>query len=113
MSAAESSLIRDTPLPPSLQPLFWDCDFAQLDWQQHRDFIVRRVLAEGSWEAICWLRARVGDPGLREWIERHEGRSLSPQQLRFWELVLDLPTEAVNTWLRSAERTIWEGRIRR
>jgi hypothetical protein len=113
MSSAESPSSRVAQVPSSLRSLFWDCDFAQLDWQQHRDFIIRRVLAEGSWDAICWLRARLGDPLLREWIERHQGRSLSPQQLRFWELILELPREAVDTWLRSEERTIWEGRTRR
>ena len=48
MASDESSSRRVSPLPPPLRSLFWDCDFAQLDWQQHRDFIIRRVLAEGS-----------------------------------------------------------------
>jgi len=113
MASDESSSRRVSPLPPPLRSLFWDCDFAQLDWQQHRDFIIRRVLAEGSWDAVCWLRNELGDPPLRDWIERHQGRSLSPQQLRFWELILDLPKESVDTWLRSEERKIWEGRIHR
>jgi hypothetical protein len=93
--------------------LFWDCDFATLDWQQHRDFIVRRVLASGTWDAVCWLRTRLGDPALAGWIGQHEGRSLSSQQLRFWELILDLPAELVNAWLQSDERRIWEGRAGR
>jgi hypothetical protein len=113
MTPAESSSSRVANVPPALQSLFWDCDFVQLDWHEHRDFIIRRVLAAGPWEAVCWLRTELGDPLLRDWIERHQGRSLSPQQLRFWELILDLPREAVDTWLRSEGRTIWEGRIRR
>ena len=96
-----------------LRPLFWDCEFDQLDWEQHRDFVIRRVLESGTWDTICWLRRELGDAALREWICRYQGRSLSPQQLRFWELILDLPAESVDVWLRSPSRAVWEGRIRK
>jgi len=113
MSVHNSTSACATELPETLRPLFWDCDFAQLDWQQHRDFIVRRILASGPWDAVCWLRTRLGDQTLAAWIVQHEGRSLSSQQLRFWELILDLPAELVNAWLQSDERRIWEGRATR
>ncbi len=113
MSSAELSPTHVAGLPESLRPLFWDCDFDRLDWREHHDFVMHRVLAEGTWEAVCWLRREVGDSPLREWILRHQGRSLSPQQLRYWQLVLDLPKDAVDAWLRSEERSIWEQRPRR
>jgi hypothetical protein len=96
-----------------LRPLFWDTDFDRLDWGEHRDFVVRRVLSAGTWDAIRWLRAELGDPALRLWIEQHEGRGLSSRQLRFWELVLDLPSASVDQWLDSEGRKIWEGKQRR
>ncbi len=83
-------------LPEMLRPLFWDCDFDQVSWRDHRDYVVRRVLSAGTWDAVCWLRAGLGDVALRQWIEQHEGRGLSSRQLRFWEVVLDLPPELVN-----------------
>ena len=95
-----------------LRPLFWDCDFDHVSWREHEDFVVRRVLSEGTWESVCWLRVQVGDCALRQWIERHRGRPLSRQQLRFWELVLDLPSGLVDAWLASEGRKIWEGRTR-
>lgn len=99
-------------LPEMLRPLFWDSDFERVSWQINRDYVVRRVLTAGKWEAICWLRAELGDAALRRWIEQHEGRGLSSRQLRFWELVLDLPRGLVDAWLRSEGRRIWEGRGR-
>lgn len=96
-------------LPEMLRRWFWDCDFDQLTWEEHRDFVVRRVLSAGTWDAVCWLRARLGDSALRQWIQQHQGRSLSSPQLRFWELVLDLAPGLVDTWLASPGRKIWEG----
>jgi hypothetical protein len=113
MFAADSTSADPAGFPESLRSLFWDCDFDALDWQQHRDFVIGRVLVAGSWDAICWVRRTVGDDALREWIQRRQGRSLSPQQLRYWELVLELPAELVDAWLESEERQIWEGRLRR
>lgn len=98
------------PLPEALRRWFWDCDFDALTWEEHRDFVVRRILSVGTWDAVCWLRTNVGDPALRQWIEQHQGRGLSSQQLRFWELVLDLAPDLLDTWLASPERRIWEGR---
>ena len=110
MSFAEKTLSPPECLPQRLQPLFWDQDFAQVDWQRHRDFVIGRILEAGPWDAIGWLRKEVGDDAVREWIERHRGRSLSGEQLRFWQLILDLPAEAVDAWLQSPERKIWERR---
>jgi hypothetical protein len=113
MSLAESPAKEVAKLPEMLRPLFWDCDFDRLDWLRDRDFVTGRILVHGPWEAICWLRGEVGDEGVRDWIVDHEGRELSRQQIRFWELILDLPADLVATWLQSESRKIWEGRIRR
>ena len=100
-------------LPAFLQPYFWDHDFARLDWESHRNFIIRRVLQAGNWEALIWLREQLGDNVLRRWIEEHRGGGLSPRQLRFWELLLELPHAEVNQWVAVARNTIWERRIQR
>jgi hypothetical protein len=110
MSVVESTPSPRRELPELLRPLFWDHDFAELDWQRDREFIIGRLLEVGPWEAICWLRREVGDDALRAWIERHQGRPLRRDQLRFWQLILDLPGETVDAWLQSPERKIWEPR---
>lgn len=95
-----------------LRELFWDHDFAALNWKDDHDLITMRVLASGSWDAVTWLRLRLGDQALRKWIEQHQGRGLSPQQLRFWELILGLSHRQVNIWLARKERQIWDKRTR-
>jgi hypothetical protein len=110
---------NSTPTPPSdslslpeaFRPFFWDCDFSRLSWKENRDFIISRVLSHGTWEAIQWLREMVGDESLRDYLVAHHGKGLSPHQLRFWELVLHLPDQAVSAWLNDARRTVWDQRV--
>lgn len=105
--------VHSPRLPAKLRALFWDYDFAALTWGDDCDLIIGRVLAAGNWEAVTWLRSRVGDRALRDWIEQHQGRGLSPQQLYFWELVVGLPHRQVNRWLAAEGRQIWQERVRR
>ena len=90
---------------------FGTTTFKTLTWDDDRDLIIARVLASGTWEAITWLRARLGDQALCEWIEHRRGRGLSPRQLRFWEVMLDLPHRQVNAWLQAEGRKIWDQRV--
>ena len=113
MSSAESRQSDLVELPEQLRGLFWDHDFSQLDWQSHRDFIIGRVLEAGCLETIRWLRSVVDDDGLRDWIGRHQGRPLDGKQLRFWQVILEIPAEQVDQWLASPGRKIWEGRRHR
>lgn len=101
---------RKTPLPESLRRLFWDYDFSRLSWDGDRDLVTARVLAAGSWRDIGWLRSRLGDETLAAWITARRGRGLSPQQLRFWELILGLPTADVDAWLEARRSDPWDRR---
>jgi hypothetical protein len=99
-----------TKLPNELRPLFWDHDFGCLTWDDDQDLVIGRVLSAGDLPAVRWLRSRLGDAGLREWLLRRQGAGLSPRQLRFWELILGLPHRQVNDWLRAPSRTSWDHR---
>jgi hypothetical protein len=70
--------------------LFWDVDTRALDPEAHEDFILGRVLTEGSWEAIGALRAEVGDDALRTFVIRAPHR-LTARARRFFEVVLSIP----------------------
>lgn len=94
-------------VPPQLEPLLWDHDPSTLSWEEDRDFLIGRVLREGPWNTVCWLRDRVGDDALRDWIESHEGRGLSPKKLRFWELILEMPSDVVDPWVERAQNSPW------
>ncbi len=94
-------------LPHFLKPLFWEYQFEDLNWEEDRDLVISRVLGAGQWDAIQWLRQRVTPQELRAWIIERRGRGLSPAQLRFWELILDLPHRDVNAWLAAMRRDPW------
>ena len=112
MKRQDSRSVQSPRLPTMLRALFWDYDFKALTWTNDRDLIIGRVLASGTWDAVTWLRAHVGDRVLRDWIMHRQGRGLSPQQLCFWELILRLPHRQVNTWLAAKERQLWDKRAR-
>jgi hypothetical protein len=94
-------------LPEQLRPLFWDYMFSQLSLTKDRDLIIRRVLSNGSWDAVRWLRKRLGDRELREWLIDHRGRGLTARQLRFWGVLYDLPPRQVNQWVKTAQTGVW------
>ena len=102
---------RRSGLPARLRPLFWDYDFAALNRKEDRDLVTARVLASGDWQTLRWLRRRLGDPALRAWIRSRGGRGLTPRQLRYWELILELPHREVNAWLADEARQIWDRRL--
>ena len=107
-------MIRDgstAELPDHLRRYFWDHDPSQLSWDHSRHTIVRRLLESRGWDAVRWLRARMGDDELREFLERRLGRGMSPKRLRFWALVLSLPRELVDEWIAAQQSNPWTRRM--
>jgi hypothetical protein len=97
-------------LPSSVKKLFWDLNPRALRWDRDREQIIGRILASGPWETVKWLRSTAGDEAIRSWIEEHEGRGLSPRQLRFWQVIVEIPRRRVDAWLRSEGRQVWDRR---
>jgi hypothetical protein len=89
-----------------LRPAFWDVPFETLSWEEHRDFIIRRILQSGTFEMIRWLRTRLDDDALREWLKEHRGRGLSPRQIHYWKAVLGLSPGMVDHWI-TAQEQVW------
>lgn len=96
--------------PNHVQALFWDVDPRQVSLDRDVAFILGRVLSAGGFRSIQWLRTVLGDGVIRSYLERTRGRHLSARQLRFWEVILDLPRPMVEGWLRDEARKIWERR---
>lgn len=94
-------------LPKNLRVYFWDYPSTKLSLKTDRDLIICRLLTNGSWDSIQWLRKQISDNALREWLIVHHGRGLSPRQLRFWEVVLNLPPRQVNLWVQIARNSVW------
>jgi hypothetical protein len=99
--------MSNNSLPKKLKPYFWDYSFSDLSLKSDRELIIRRILSSGSWDTIKWLRKQIGDVQLKNWIITKNGRGLTPNQLRFWELVLDLPHNKVNQWVKTARTSVW------
>jgi hypothetical protein len=74
---------RTTRLPEHLRRLFWDYRFGSLSWDRDRDLVTQRLLAYGDLKVIRWLRQKLGDELLAEWLTQRRGAGLSPQQLHF------------------------------
>ena len=105
--SASRSVRTSASLPKSFRSYFWDYSFKDISWPKDSDLIIRRLLTNGSWESIQWLRKRIGDEELRRWLIVHQARGLSPRQIRFWSLVLGLPKLRVETWTRTARSSPW------
>lgn len=98
-------------LPSDFKGLFWEYDFNSLTWEQDSDLIITRVLTTGDWEAVRWVRSRIGNDGVRDWIERRRGRGMNKKRLRFWELVLDIPSGIVDEWICDADAYAHRGEV--
>lgn len=100
-------------LPDELRGFFWDYDTDQLWWEDSRHTIVLRLLEKGGMQAIRWLRQRMTDEEIRDFIVRRRGRGISPRRLRFWSLVVEIPRHDVDEWIETARRNPWQTRTRR
>ncbi|MGH9769678.1 MAG: RNA polymerase sigma factor RpoD [Blastocatellia bacterium] len=104
--------VTATNLPSHLKPLFWEYNFNRLRWPEDKSLVISRVLSVGKLDDLRWLMRQIGKQRLVEWIRHRRGRGLSPQQLRFWQLVLPLPAHEVDEWLSDPTRT-WDKRAAR
>jgi hypothetical protein len=100
-------------LPDELRAFFWDYDTHGLSWERNRHTIVLRLLEKGGLHAVRWLRMQVSDREIREFIVRRRGRGISPQRLRFWSLLLDIPRPEVDEWIETARGNPWQKRTHR
>lgn len=100
-------------LPEALRRFFWDQDFDRLRWPEDMEAVARRLLYAGDGPALAWLRKEMGDGRLRDLIRATRGRDLDGPQLRFWQIVLDLPEAEVDAWLADPGRRVWEERVAR
>jgi hypothetical protein len=99
-------------LPRSVASLFWDYPGRRLSLARDRELVVRRILAEGGLLHVRYIRRRVGDDVIRDVLQRSQARGLSPQRIRFWQLLLDVPVPLANAWVRSARAGTWARRRR-
>jgi hypothetical protein len=92
--------------------LFWDYPEKRLTLARDREVVIRRILAEGGLLHVRFIRKRVGEEAIRDVLVSSRARGLSPQRIRFWQLLLDVPADLANAWVRSARAGTWARRRR-
>jgi hypothetical protein len=106
-------VLNERGLPEHFSQYFWDCDFKTVSWRKHKESLVLRLLARGTWNDIQWFRGRVGDAWLRAWLVKRRGKAVDRPTLKFWALVLHIPEKTVSLWLADESRKIWDQRFQR
>ena len=90
--------------------LFWDYPGKRLSLARDHELVIRRILVEGGLQHVRFARRRIGDDAIREVLVRSQARGLSPQRIRFWQLLLDVPARLANAWVRTARAGTWARR---
>lgn len=76
-------------LPSSFAPLFHNYVFDTIDADRHAGFVIKTVLARGTWEQIRWLFEYYGAEKVREvFLDDYYGLQTLPESTRrLWELL--------------------------
>lgn len=98
-------------VPKSVLTLFWEYDKRSISWSKDKDLITKKILRQGSWEDVCWLRSKIDDDELRSWLISHDGAGLDAKQLRYWQLILGIPGHVVNKWIQFFRENPWSRRM--
>ena len=77
---------RKTTLPGTVQKYFWDCDIKELSLEEHRHFIIERILNFGDDDAVRWLLDHTKPASIKNVVQH--GRNLSEKTRNFWNIMM-------------------------
>ncbi len=72
-------------LVQQLAPLFWDRDLRESDLDEHRDWVIARVLTSGDREDVRAVRATFDREAILRAVAR---RDVDPRTRNYWHLIL-------------------------
>ena len=78
-------MIMEASIPAHL---FWDTDPDQLDPEQHRAYIIERVLEHGNEKDAEWLFTEYARPAITDVLEK--SRRISAKSKNYWGIILGL-----------------------
>lgn len=84
-TARPATPTTDDALAALLRPLFWDVDLTAAHIEENPEWVLRRVLQIGDWDAVRAVRLRYGDDAVRAAAEH---RSMDARTRQFWRVVL-------------------------
>lgn len=76
-----------------LMELLWDVDIATLDQDQHRQFLIERILRYGNPKSIRWLLANYRDTEIIAVVK--SGKNLDRKTANYWAIHYHIPKEEV------------------
>ena len=84
---------KQTNLPKSLRPYFWDVQFEELEKDKHSFFVTKRVLDRGKTDDLLWVIDTYGLAMIKQVVL--ETRDLSRPTGDFWADLLGLDKNAL------------------
>lgn len=76
-----------------LKPIFWDTDIDKLDCENHKNYIIERVLQYGRSEHVRWLLKKFSKNDIIETVK--VSRSIDRKTANFWSLHYKIPREEI------------------
>ncbi|MCM8784368.1 MAG: hypothetical protein NC818_06330 [Candidatus Omnitrophica bacterium] len=86
-------------LPKFLKKYFWDTDFEQIDFKNHRVYVLKRILEYGDEEAVRWMFKEFRKDEIKNTLCKFRG--YSPKTANFWALILGIEKERIKCLQRS------------
>ncbi len=72
-------------LPKFIHKYFWGDDLKQLNWQDHKKYIIQTILEKGDLQAASWLLHNTDKTDLQRQLTL---LSLTPKSANFWRQYL-------------------------
>ena len=72
-------------IPPQAKKYFWGDDVSQLNWEDHKEYIVQTLLNKGDEESVTWLLKKADPSQLKKMLPQIK---LDQKSLNFWKLYL-------------------------
>ncbi len=85
-------------VPKWLKPFFWDVEIGELDTEQHKVFIIERLLNEGNQKTLEWLFKTYSEDDIKEVVMK--SKKLTLKTARCWQNYFDLGEEEMRCFGR-------------
>ena len=75
-------------LPIKFKKYFWDCDFGKLNFIEHRNFILNRLLMYGDIDTIKFVLDQVSRNEIKNYLYKKGNNTLNKLSIKFWNKLL-------------------------
>jgi hypothetical protein len=72
-------------MPNQVKKYFWGDDLGQLNWNDHKKYIIQTLLDKGDSKSVSWLLKQAPK---REILNILPSLKLSPRSYNFWKIYL-------------------------